>query len=306
MPRYITGGETYDIPKEEISAFEAQYPDATIELYDGEDTYDIPLTKKQEFIERYPNASTTPPPKMETLTPSPTPMEQIAIEQGWGKSAMPIEEMPAPQPQPHPNSTIAQVRKEIEAKKQAKINALPTPDTDKIVAEMKGFTTPSQNAYQQKMDEVDEINKAEKFGAITSQEADIKRKSLMIGDALSMAHKPSDATMRRVNAEQVGDALKTTSQKIDSLIAADPYAPYRNNRNQYDTYAAAKHALTEAQNIIEEADKAINAGNYTTWQKRNVAKAGRGAADKLFDARSWDMGLKDMEETLLLKKEQQF
>lgn len=302
MPRYITGGETYDIPKEEISAFEAQYPDATIELYDGEDTYDIPLTKKQEFIERYPNASTTPPPKMETLTPSPTPMEQIAIEQGWGKSAMPIEEMPAPQPQPHPNSTIAQVRKEIEAKKQAKINALPTPDTDKIVAEMKGFTTPSQNAYQQKMDEVDEINKAEKFGAITSQEADIKRKSLMIGDALSMANKPSDATMRRVNAEQVGDALKTTSQKIDSLIAADPYAPYRNNRNQYDTYAAAKHALTEAQNIIEEADKAINAGNYTTWQKRNVAKAGRGAADKLFDARSWDMGLKDMEETLLLKK----
>ena len=319
MPRYITGGETYDIPKEEISAFEAQYPDATIELYDGEDTYDIPLTKKQEFIERYPNASTTPPQKMETLTPSPTLMEQTAFEQGWGKSAMPIEEMPAPQSQPHPDSTIAQVRKEIEAEKQAKINALPTPETDKIVAEMKGFTTPSQNAYQQKMGEMDEINKAEKYGAITSQEADIKRKSEMIGDALSMANKPSDATMRRVNAEQVSKRLDDIEKSLDkrknevAFSSLDKYgdnAAYmmtayspiveRRSDKEYNTLLAAKRALSDAQSIIDEADRHINPDDYSKWQKNWLNGLGRGIGNGLFDVRTWDMGINEMSDASVL------
>ena len=246
-------------------------------------------------------------------------INDIATEQGWGKSAMPIEEMPTPHPQPHPDSTIAQVRKEAEEEKQAKIDALPTPDTDKIVAGIKGFTTPSQNAYQQKMDEVDEINKAEKFGAITPQEADVKRKSLMIGDALSMANKPSDASMRRVNAEQVvkrlDDIEKSLKKRKDEVAFSSldkygdnaaymmsTYSPIveRRSDREYNTLLAARRALSDAQTIIDEADRNINPEDYSKWQKNWVSGLGRGVGEKLFDVRTWDMGVNEMSDASVL------
>ena len=54
---------------------------------------------------------------------------------------------------------------------------------------------------------------------------------------------------------------------------------------------AAKNSITDAKRMIEEADKAVNEGNFEGFFKG----AARGFGQNLFDVRTWDMGLSDME-----------
>lgn len=58
---------------------------------------------------------------------------------------------------------------------------------------------------------------------------------------------------------------------------------------------AAKTAMTNAQNIIDEADRAINKGEYSKFSKSFFGGAYRGFGDKLFDVSTWDMGMSDLE-----------
>lgn len=59
MPIYKANGKTYDIPEEKVSSFETAYPDATVDVYDGDTGkgYEIPVSKVSKFKERYPKWS---------------------------------------------------------------------------------------------------------------------------------------------------------------------------------------------------------------------------------------------------------
>ena len=58
--KYITykhNGEYYDIPESLSAGYEEKFPDATIEMHDGEDVYDIPIQHKSGFLNKFPNAT---------------------------------------------------------------------------------------------------------------------------------------------------------------------------------------------------------------------------------------------------------
>ncbi|MBO7314460.1 MAG: hypothetical protein J6U49_02220, partial [Alistipes sp.] len=60
----------------------------------------------------------------------------------------------------------------------------------------------------------------------------------------------------------------------------------------YNNYATAKRAISDASKIIEEADRHAADGTYGSWLETSFAGgAARGFGDKLFDARTWDMGI---------------
>lgn len=66
-------------------------------------------------------------------------------------------------------------------------------------------------------------------------------------------------------------------------------------QNKIASLQAAKTAMTNAQNIIDEADRAINKGEYSKFSKSFFGGASRGFGDKLFDVSTWDMGMSDLE-----------
>lgn len=59
MPIYKVNGKTYDIPAEKAEKFEAKYPDATVDVYDGATGkgYSIPVGKRDAFKKKYPKWS---------------------------------------------------------------------------------------------------------------------------------------------------------------------------------------------------------------------------------------------------------
>lgn len=59
MPIYNVNGRTYDIPEDKIAKFESAYPDAVVDVYDGDTGkgYEIPVSKVSGFKERFPKWS---------------------------------------------------------------------------------------------------------------------------------------------------------------------------------------------------------------------------------------------------------
>lgn len=77
----------------------------------------------------------------------------------------------------------------------------------------------------------------------------------------------------------------------------------RDTDNEYRNLSAARNALLDAQRMIDEADAAQRDNRYHEWALTRFGKgAARGFGDKLFDARTWDMGLRDASDALALNK----
>lgn len=59
MPIYKVNGKTYDIPEDKISNFENAYPDAVVDIYDGDTgkEYGVPVSKIPRFKEQFPRWS---------------------------------------------------------------------------------------------------------------------------------------------------------------------------------------------------------------------------------------------------------
>ncbi len=67
-------------------------------------------------------------------------------------------------------------------------------------------------------------------------------------------------------------------------------------QNRIQSLQAARNSLSDAQRIIKEADKAVQEGNFEGFFKG----AGRGFGQHLFDVRTWDMGLSQMQDAGVL------
>lgn len=77
----------------------------------------------------------------------------------------------------------------------------------------------------------------------------------------------------------------------------------RTTDSEYRNLSAARNALLDAQRMIDEADAAQRDNRYHEWALTRFGKgAARGFGDKLFDARTWDMGLRDASDALALNK----
>jgi|GEM_PF-1531786 len=89
-----------------------------------------------------------------------------------------------------------------------------------------------------------------------------------------------------------GDAMIPAMRETRKIYhgAGDPEL-----QNKIASLQAAKTAMTNAQNIIDEADRAINKGEYSKFSRTFFGGAYRGFGDKLFDVSTWDMGMSDLE-----------
>lgn len=77
----------------------------------------------------------------------------------------------------------------------------------------------------------------------------------------------------------------------------------RDTDSEYRNLSAARNALLDAQRMIDEADAAQRDNRYHEWALTRFGKgAARGFGDILFDARTWDMGLRDASDALALNK----
>lgn len=77
----------------------------------------------------------------------------------------------------------------------------------------------------------------------------------------------------------------------------------RDTDSEYRNLSAARNALLDAQRMIDEADAAQRDNRYHEWALTRFGKGvARGLGDKLFDARTWDMGLRDASDELALNE----
>ena len=83
-------------------------------------------------------------------------------------------------------------------------------------------------------------------------------------------------------------------------VAANPFDPDRDA--ELSVLKEAKRRLKGARNIIAEADHNAQSGTLGKWLESSFAGgAARGLGQKLFDARTWDMGLGDLAGNKLIK-----
>lgn len=73
------------------------------------------------------------------------------------------------------------------------------------------------------------------------------------------------------------------------------------NDKEWQTLSAAKHSMDDAKKMIEAADANAKNGTLGEWLNSSFAGgAARGFGEKLFDVRTWDMGLTDATENKAL------
>ncbi len=70
---------------------------------------------------------------------------------------------------------------------------------------------------------------------------------------------------------------------------------------EYRNLQAARNSMTDAQRIIDEADHNAQRGTFGKWLESSFAGgATRGFGQKLFDVRTWDLGMSDLSDNVTL------
>lgn len=278
MPKYRVNGDIYNIPEEKVSAFEKRYPNATVDIYDNDGAeYSLPVSEKVNFQKQFKNWSYTAP-----AAPSAPSAEKIdSVEQlgpvmpnpdsernghdyslGWKAAGSQVvgkaDTMPASQ------KTVKQP--EVEQSQNNEVRTYLEAANRKQVAGLSDDIDVKLNNALTRLNDVgvNEWNEAKKGGLLSK-----------IGYIVSQNGGNPDVPSVRTNP------LKPENRQIVSEV---------------NNLEAAKNAMTNARELIEEADKSVNEGNFGGFVKGSL----RGFGDKLFDVRTWDMGASDSKDNVAL------
>lgn len=278
MPKYRVNGDIYNIPEEKVSAFEKRYPNATVDIYDNDGAeYSLPVSEKVNFQKQFKNWSYTAP-----AAPSAPSAEKIdSVEQpgpvmpnpdserngqdyslGWKAAGSQVVEkadtVPAPQ------KTVK--RPEVEQSQDNEVRTYLEAANRKQVAGLSDDIDVKLNNALTRLNDagVNEWNEVKKGGLLSK-----------IGYIVSQNSGNPDVPSVRTNP------LKPENRQIVSEV---------------NNLEAAKNAMANARELIEEADKSVNEGNFGGFVKGSL----RGFGDKLFDVRTWDMGASDSKDNVAL------
>lgn len=278
MPKYRVNGDIYNIPEEKVSAFEKRYPNATVDIYDNDGAeYSLPVSEKVNFQKQFKNWSYTAP-----AAPSAPSAEKIdSVEQpgpvmpnpdserngqdyslGWKATGSQVvgkaDTVPAPQ------KTVK--RPEVEQSQDNEVRTYLEAANRKQVAGLSNDIDVKLNNALTRLNDagVNEWNEVKKGGLLSK-----------IGYIVSQNSGNPDVPSVRTNP------LKPENRQIVSEV---------------NNLEAAKNAMTNARELIEEADKSVNEGNFGGFVKGSL----RGFGDKLFDVRTWDMGASDSKDNVAL------
>lgn len=278
MPKYRVNGDIYNIPEEKVSAFEKRYPNATVDIYDNDGAeYSLPVSEKVNFQKQFKNWSYTAP-----AAPSAPSAEKIdSVEQlgpvmpnpdserngqdyslGWKAAGSQVvgkaDTVPASQ------KTVKQPEVEQSQNNEAR-TYLEAANRKQVAGLSDDIDVKLNNALTRLNDVgVNEWNEAKKGGLLSK-----------IGYIVSQNGGNPDVPSVRTNP------LKPENRQIVSEV---------------NNLEAAKNAMTNARELIEEADKSVNEGNFGGFVKGSL----RGFGDKLFDVRTWDMGASDSKDNVAL------
>jgi predicted nucleotidyltransferase len=289
MPKYRVNGDTYNIPEEKVSAFEKRYPNATVDIYDNDGAeYSLPVSEKVNFQKQFKNWSYTAPaapsaPSAEKIDsveqpgpvmPNPA-MENRnwEVQMGNGHSRATVEkpepvDVPIPQRpeglEPSDDGTAApsgDVRSYLENANRQQVANL----SRDINSRLDEAQTKSRDIYMKEQED------ARKGGFL----------STLAHAIAASGHNPEGGS------GGMSDAQQRTLQGANSEL-----------QSEISKLEAAKNAMSNAEEIIAEADKSVQEGKFPGFFK-GVA---RGFGDKLFDVNTWDMGVSDTKNSIELLK----
>lgn len=275
MPKYRVNGDIYNIPEEKVSAFEKRYPNATVDIYDNDGAeYSLPVSEKVNFQKQFQNWSYSAPAapsaeKIDTVEQPGPVMPNPDSERngqdyslGWKAAGSQVAEkadtVPATQ------KTVKQP--EAEPQQDNEVRTYLEEANRKQVAGLSDDIDVKLNNALTRLNDVgvNEWNEAKKGGLLSK-----------IGYIVSQNSGNPDVPSVRTNP------LKPENRQIVSEV---------------NNLEAAKNAMTNARELIEEADKSVNEGNFGGFVKGSL----RGFGDKLFDVRTWDMGASDSKDNVAL------
>ena len=289
MPKYRVNGDIYNIPEEKVSAFEKRYPNATVDIYDNDGAeYSLPVSEKVNFQKQFKNWSYTAPaapsaPSAEKIDsveqpgpvmPNPA-MENRnwEVQMGNGHSRVTVEkpepvDVPIPQRpeglEPSDDGTAApsgDVRSYLENANRQQVANL----SRDINSRLDEAQTKSRDIYMKEQED------ARKGGFL----------STLAHAIAASGHNPEGGS------GGMSDAQQRTLQGANSEL-----------QSEISKLEAAKKAMSNAEEIIAEADKSVQEGKFPGFFK-GVA---RGFGDKLFDVNTWDMGVSDTKNSIELLK----
>nr|DAH91542.1 MAG TPA: Type I restriction enzyme [Caudoviricetes sp.] len=289
MPKYRVNGDIYNIPEEKVSAFEKRYPNATVDIYDNDGAeYSLPVSEKVNFQKQFKNWSYSAPavpsdPSAEKIDsveqpgpvmPNPA-MENRnwEVQMGNGHSRATVEkpepvDVPIPQrpegQEPSDDGTAApsgDVRSYLENANRQQVANL----SRDINSRLDEAQTKSRDIYMKEQED------ARKGGFL----------STLAHAIAASGHNPEG------RSGGMSDAQQRTLQGANSEL-----------QSEISKLEAAKKAMSNAEEIIAEADKSVQEGKFPGFFK-GVA---RGFGDKLFDVNTWDMGVSDTKNSIELLK----
>lgn len=289
MPKYRVNGDIYNIPEEKVSAFEKRYPNATVDIYDNDGAeYSLPVSEKVNFQKQFKNWSYIAPaapsaPSAEKIDsveqPGPVMPKPAMENRNWevqmgnGHSRATVEkpepvDVPIPQrpegQEPSDDGTAApsgDVRSYLENANRQQVANL----SRDINSRLDEAQTKSRDIYMKEQED------ARKGGFL----------STLAHAIAASGHNPEGGS------GGMSDAQQRTLQGANSEL-----------QSEISKLEAAKNAMSNAEEIIAEADKSVQEGKFPGFFK-GVA---RGFGDKLFDVNTWDMGVSDTKNSIELLK----
>lgn len=278
MPKYRVNGDIYNIPEEKVSAFEKRYPNATVDIYDNDGAeYSLPVSEKVNFQKQFKNWSYSAP-----AAPSAPSAEKIdSVEQ-------PGPVMPNPDSERN-GQDYSLGWKAAGSQVEGKADTVPAPQKTVKRPEVKQSQDNEVRTY------LEAANRKQVAGL--SDDIDVK-----LNNALTRLN---DAGVNEWNEVKKGGLLSKIGYIVSQnsgnpdvpSVRTNPLKPEnRQIVSEVNNLEAAKNAMTNARELIEEADKSVNEGNFGGFVKGSL----RGFGDKLFDVRTWDMGASDSKDNVAL------
>lgn len=278
MPKYRVNGDIYNIPEEKVSAFEKRYPNATVDIYDNDGAeYSLPVSEKVNFQKQFKNWSYTAP-----VAPSAPSAEKIDSEEQLG----PV--------MPNPDS-----------ERNGQDYSLGWKAAGSQVVGKADTVPPSQKTVKQP-----EVEQSQNNEVRTYLEAANRKQVAGLSDDIDVKLNNALTRLNDVGVNEWNEAKKGgLLSKIGYIVSqnggnpdvpsvrTNPLKPEnRQIVSEVNNLEAAKNAMTNARELIEEADKSVNEGNFGGFVKGSL----RGFGDKLFDVRTWDMGASDSKDNVAL------
>lgn len=302
MPKYRVNGDIYNIPDDKAAAFEKRYPNATVDIYDNDgEEYTLPVSEKAGFQEQFKNWSYSAP----SVPSAPSAPSSKKID--TGENLGPV--MPTPEAKDADGNIDWRETARQELEKSVPEAA--RPNSSKVQVPERPEATTAQGTATASAGEYVNAPIAEDKQEVSLQQANreqVADLSSRIDDMLNQAQTASrDIYVQEQEEARKGGVLST----IAKAIAASGHNPEGKMEGMSDaqqqtlkgatpelqqdiaTLEAAKRAMSNAQEVIAEADKSAQEGKFDGFIK-GIA---RGFGDKFFDVHTWDMGVSDTKES---------